>query len=118
MRDVLCPLRNGGVSLHKLYGVMHDTCNAANKVTQNPYPNPNPIPNPNTLLYPQILTPYYTPQVARLMIDLRNRKCAQFYGEDVWAKADAKTKACFNFLCGNHTRNLPNVRFNKILPFP
>ena len=26
LRDVLCPLRNGGVSLHKLYGVMHDTC--------------------------------------------------------------------------------------------
>ena len=118
MRDVLCPLRNGGVSLHKLYGVMHDTCNAANKVPLNPYPNPNPIANPNTLLYPQILTPYSTPQVARLMIDLRNRKCAQFYGEDVWAKADAKTKACFNFLCGNHTRNLPNVRFNKVSPCP
>ena len=32
LRDVLCPLRNGGVSLHKLYGVMHDTCNCANKV--------------------------------------------------------------------------------------
>ena len=33
LRDVLCPLRNGGVSLHKLYGVMHDTCNCANKVS-------------------------------------------------------------------------------------
>ncbi len=32
LRDTLCPLRNGGVSLHKLYGVMHDTCNCANKV--------------------------------------------------------------------------------------
>ena len=32
LRDVICPLRNGGVSLHKLYGVMHDTCNCANKV--------------------------------------------------------------------------------------
>ena len=31
-RDVLCPLRNGGVSLHKIYGVMHDTCHCANKV--------------------------------------------------------------------------------------
>ncbi len=30
--DILCPLRNGGVSLHKIYGVMHDTCNCANKV--------------------------------------------------------------------------------------
>ena len=36
LRDVLCPLRNGGVSLHKLYGVMHDTCNCANLV--NPLP--------------------------------------------------------------------------------
>jgi hypothetical protein len=32
LQDALCPLRNGGVSLHKLYGVMHDTCNCANKV--------------------------------------------------------------------------------------
>ena len=32
LRDILCPLRNGGISLHKLYGVMHDTCNCANKV--------------------------------------------------------------------------------------
>jgi hypothetical protein len=34
LRDTLCPLRNEGVSLHKLYGVMHDTCNCANKVWQ------------------------------------------------------------------------------------
>jgi hypothetical protein len=32
-QDELCPLRNGGVSLHKLYGVMHDTCNCTNKVS-------------------------------------------------------------------------------------
>jgi hypothetical protein len=32
LQDVLCPLRNGGVSLHTLYGIMHDTCNCANKV--------------------------------------------------------------------------------------
>ena len=107
MRDVLCPLRNGGVSLHKLYGVMHDTCNAANKVTLT-------LTLSLTLTLTPTLTSYSTPQVARLMIELRNRKCALYYGEDVWAKADAKTKACFNFLCGNHTRNLPNVRFNKV----
>lgn len=34
LQDVLCPLRNGGVSLHKLYGVMHDTCNCANLVSK------------------------------------------------------------------------------------
>jgi hypothetical protein len=30
--DVMAPLRNGGVHLHKIFGVMHDTCHAANKV--------------------------------------------------------------------------------------
>jgi hypothetical protein len=48
------------------------------------------------------------------MMELRDRKCAEHYGEEAWAGADSKTKACFNFLCGNHTRNLPNVRFNKV----
>ena len=32
LRDKLCPLKNGGVSLHKIYGMMHDTCNCANLV--------------------------------------------------------------------------------------
>jgi hypothetical protein len=32
LKDAVCPLRNGGMSLHKLYGVMYDTCNCANKV--------------------------------------------------------------------------------------
>ena len=30
--DVFCPLVAGGVNLHKLYGVMHDTCHTANLV--------------------------------------------------------------------------------------
>jgi hypothetical protein len=51
LRDTICPLKNGGVSLHKIYGVMHDTCNCANKV-------------------------------AKLMMELRNRKCVEQYGED------------------------------------
>ncbi len=33
-RDILCPLVEGGVSLHKIYGVMHDTCNTANLVAK------------------------------------------------------------------------------------
>ncbi len=32
MVDELAPLRNGGVHLHKIFGVMHDTCHATNKV--------------------------------------------------------------------------------------
>ena len=39
LQDLLCPLRNGGVSLHKLYGVMHDTCNCANLVRPNLHPD-------------------------------------------------------------------------------
>ncbi len=30
--ETLASLRNGGVHLQKLFGVMHDTCHAANKV--------------------------------------------------------------------------------------
>ena len=30
--DLLAPLQNGGVALYKIFGVMHDTCHAANKV--------------------------------------------------------------------------------------
>ena len=34
----------------------------------------------------------------------------------MWDKAEPKVKACFDFLCGgNHTRNLPVVRFNKVI---
>ena len=32
--DELVPLVNGGINLSKLRGVMHDTCNAANKVAR------------------------------------------------------------------------------------
>jgi hypothetical protein len=82
-RDELCPLVNGGVALHKLYGVMHDTCNGANLV-------------------------------AKLMLELQERKKREFLSEDVWESIDPKAKACFNFLCGNHTRNLPIDRFNLL----
>jgi hypothetical protein len=83
LRDTICPLRNGGVCLHKIYGVMHDTCNCENKV-------------------------------AALMMEQRNLKCAEHFGEEAWLNADTQAQACFNFLCGNHTRNLPVVRFNKV----
>ena len=49
------------------------------------------------------------------MLEVRERKCREHYGEDVWEKAEPKVKACFDFLCGNHTRNLPVVRFNKVI---
>ena len=34
LADVHVPLRKGGVQLHKLQGVMHDTCNTANKTAR------------------------------------------------------------------------------------
>jgi hypothetical protein len=119
LRDVLCPLRNGGVSLHKIYGIMHDTCNCANKVALlAPYPNPytkhGPIPHPKPDLNPNPdPTTNPKPKVAQLMSELRNRKCVEHFGETVWSQGDKKMQACFDFLCGNHTRNLPVVRFNK-----
>jgi hypothetical protein len=35
--DVFCPLVEGGVNLHKLYGVMHDTCYCANLASGGSY---------------------------------------------------------------------------------
>ena len=34
LADALVPLTNGGVLLHKLQGVMHDTCHTANKTVR------------------------------------------------------------------------------------
>ena len=34
LADALVPLANGGVLLHKLQGVMHDTCHTANKTAR------------------------------------------------------------------------------------
>jgi hypothetical protein len=44
--ETLAPLRNGGVHLQKLFGVMHDTCHAANKVL--PYLRTIPLSRPHT----------------------------------------------------------------------
>ena len=52
------------------------------------------------------------------MVELRDQKCREHFGDDVWAAADVKTRACFNFLCGNHTRNLPVVRYNLVTALP
>ena len=49
-----------------------------------------------------------------MMLEVRDRKCREHFGEDVWESAEPKAKACFDFLCGKHTRNLPVVRFNKV----
>jgi hypothetical protein len=95
VRNVLCPLRNGGVSLHKLYGVMHDTCNCANKVSLISF---------ITIIFIALLNRSMGIKVATLMMKLRDQKCKAHFGEDVWALASSKTKAIFNFVCGNHAK--------------
>jgi hypothetical protein len=81
--DTLAPLTNGGVHLHKSFGVMHDTCHAANLV-------------------------------ATLMVQLREQKARLFHGDAKWDAMEPESKACFDFLCGNHTRNLPIDWFNRL----
>lgn len=83
LADVLAPMKHGGVQLHKLQGVMHDTCNTANKT-------------------------------ARLAKTLRETSGQLFYGYDEWETRVEEDRPWFDFLCGNHTRNLPMDQFNKV----
>jgi hypothetical protein len=75
-------MKLGGVQLHKMQGVMHDTCNTANKT-------------------------------ARLAKSLRETSGQLYYGYDEWEERAEDDKPWFDFLCGNHTRNLPMDAFNK-----
>ncbi len=52
--------------------------------------------------------------VATLMVELQERKKRQYLVDEEWEKVEPKTKACFNFLCGNHSRNLSIDRFNLL----
>ncbi len=69
--------------MHKLQGVMHDTCNTANKT-------------------------------AHLGKVLRETSGQLFYGYDEWETRVEEDKPWFDFLCGNHTKNLPMDEFNKV----
>ena len=82
--DLYAPIKHGGVQLHKLQGVMHDTGNTANKT-------------------------------ARLAYTLRETSGQLFYGYDNWEARAEDDKPWFDFLCGNHTRNLPMDEFNKVI---
>lgn len=81
--DNLVPLTAGGVLLHKIRGVMHDTCATAN------------------------LT-------ATLMLEKRNTSGQLRFGYDQWETLAAENKPWFDFLCGNHVRNLPIDQFNRL----
>ncbi len=34
LENLHCPVVNGGVAIHKIFGLMHDTCNTANRVAE------------------------------------------------------------------------------------
>ncbi len=53
--ETLAPLRNGGVHMQNHFGVMHDTCHAANKVL--PYLGTIPLTRPHNLHPNTTLTP-------------------------------------------------------------
>jgi hypothetical protein len=82
LQDTLAPLRDRGLMLHKIFGIMHDTCATANLV-------------------------------AELMACVRNEDGEEHYGVEEWDGKENKAKPMFDFLCGNHTRNLLAVRFEK-----
>ncbi len=48
------------------------------------------------------------------MVELRDVKARQYHGEEKWDSMTPQSKVCFDFLCGNHTRNLPIDWFNRL----
>jgi hypothetical protein len=36
------------------------------------------------------------------MVEVREQKCREHYGEDIWGTAQPKAKVCFDFLCGTN----------------
>ncbi len=67
LRDVHCPLINGGVNLQKIFGLMHDTCNTANRVAN---------------------------RVAELMASLRDDCGRQYFGEEAWDFEGTRRRQC------------------------
>ena len=47
------------------------------------------------------------------MASARNEDGRDHFGIDAWNGKDNKAKPMYDFLCGNHTRNLLAVRFEK-----
>ena len=55
--DALVPLINGGVTLTKLCGSMHDTCNSANLIAKKVNPYPLPFPYLSCVTLPDVALP-------------------------------------------------------------
>jgi hypothetical protein len=56
LADALVHLTNGGVLLHKLQGVMHDTCHTANKTARLSKVVPSTLPFSSTSPFPSTVT--------------------------------------------------------------
>jgi hypothetical protein len=52
-------------------------------------------------------------KVARLAKEIRNDSGREFYGEEEWKRMEEFQIGWQDFLCGNHTRNLPVDAFNR-----
>ena len=53
-------------------------------------------------------------KTARLAKSLRETSGQLFFGYDEWESKAEDDKPWFDYLCGNHTRNLPMDEFNKV----
>ncbi len=53
-------------------------------------------------------------KTARLAKTLRDTSGKLWFGYDNWELLAEDDKPWFDFLCGNHTRNLPMDEFNKV----
>jgi hypothetical protein len=52
-------------------------------------------------------------KTARLAKSLRDTSGQLYYGYDAWELKAQEEKPWFDYLCGNHTRNLPMDAFNR-----
>ena len=107
-RDTLCPLVQGGVNLHKLYGVMHDTCHCANLVATR-------IVELHDLRKREFLSEevYFCCKPPPVSFPLTLTLTLP-HNLKVWELTSPQSRAVFNFLCGNHTRNLPIDRYRNL----
>ena len=79
-----CPKVDGGVMLHKLRALMHDTCNAANAAAR---------------------------EIARR----KTISGQDYFTKEVWESMDKKYTTTLDFLCGNHTRQLPITAYIRLV---
>jgi hypothetical protein len=81
--DLLVPLVNGGITMAKLRGVMHDTSNSANLIAKK----------------------------GRIIRDEVSEE--ELYGKEEWLNMQELGRGWQEFLCANHSRNLHFDAFSR-----